>query len=182
MLIVFSGLPATGKTTIAKLLCRKLHATYLRIDTIEQAIVSSLRNSSDLGALGYEVAYELARANLALGNIVVADAVNALTPIRETWRELAMNAASGIVEIERVCSDIGEHRRRVEDREADIPGHTLPTWDEVKNRKYESWASECLVIDSAQVSAEDAAQIVFDCIKFHYKDRFDAFGGVLQRY
>ena len=166
MLIVLSGLPATGKTTIAKLLCRKLHATYLRIDTIEQAIVSSLRNPGDLGALGYEVAYELASANLALGNTVVADAVNALTLIRETWRELARNAASGIVEIEIVCSDRIEHRRRVEGREADIAGHTLPTWDEVENRQYESWASECLVIDSAQVSAEDAAQIIFDCIKF----------------
>ena len=166
MLIVLSGLPATGKTTIAKLLCRKLHDTYLRIDTIEQAIVSSLRNPGDLGALGYEVAYELASANLALGNTVVADAVNALTLIRETWRELARNAASGIVEIEIVCSDRIEHRRRVEGREADIAGHTLPTWDEVENRQYESWASECLVIDSAQVSAEDAAQIIFDCIKF----------------
>jgi predicted kinase len=171
MLIVLSGLPATGKTTIAKLLCRRLHATYLRIDTIEQAIVVSLRNPSDLGALGYVVAYELASANLALGNTVVADAVNPLAVIRETWRELAGNAASEIVEIEIVCSDKVEHRRRVESREADIPGYTLPTWDEVQRRKYETWASDRLVIDSAQVSAEDASQIVFDSIKLRSKGR-----------
>ncbi|MDE2418211.1 MAG: AAA family ATPase [Burkholderiales bacterium] len=171
MLIVLSGLPATGKTTIAKLLCRKLQATYLRIDTIEQAIISSLRNPSDLGALGYVIAYELASANLVLGNTVVADAVNPLTVIRETWRELARNAVSEIVEIEIVCSDRIEHRSRVESRETDIPGHALPTWDDVQNREYESWASACLVIDSAQVSAEGAAQIIFDCISAHSKSR-----------
>jgi predicted kinase len=169
MLIVFSGLPATGKTTIAKLLCRKLLATYLRIDTIEQSIVSSLCNQSDLGALGYAVAYELAASNLGLGNTVVADAVNPLTVVRDTWRTLAKNAGCGIVEIEIVCSDRIEHRRRVESREADITGHALPTWDEVQNREYESWDSDRLVIDSAQVSAVNAAQMVFDSIKFQMK-------------
>ena len=38
MLIIFGGLPATGKTTIARDLARQLGATYLRIDTIEHAI------------------------------------------------------------------------------------------------------------------------------------------------
>ena len=83
MLIVLSGLPGTGKTTIAQILARECHATYLRIDTIEQAILSSLRVQNDLGALGYVVAYELARANLCLGGTVVADAVNPLTAIVE---------------------------------------------------------------------------------------------------
>jgi predicted kinase len=165
MLIVFSGLPATGKTTVAKLLCRKLHATYLRIDTIEQAIISSSGNQNDLGVLGYAVAYELAASNLGLGNTVVADAVNPLTVIRDTWRTLAKNAGCAIVTIEIVCSDKIEHRRRVESRDADIKGHALPTWDEVQRREYESWDSDRLVIDTAQVSAFDAAQLVFDSIK-----------------
>jgi predicted kinase len=37
-LIVFGGLPATGKTTIARELTRRLAATYLRIDMIEQRL------------------------------------------------------------------------------------------------------------------------------------------------
>ena len=48
MLIVFSGLPGTGKTTLAKDLAATTGAVYLRIDTIEQAI----RNS---GALAQDV-------------------------------------------------------------------------------------------------------------------------------
>jgi hypothetical protein len=77
----------------------------------------------------------------------------------------AKNAGCAIVTIEIVCSDKIEHRRRVESRDADIKGHALLTWDEVQRREYESWDSDRLVIDTAQVSAFDAAQLVFDSIK-----------------
>ena len=39
MLVVIAGLPATGKTTLARPLARELRAAYLRIDTIETAIL-----------------------------------------------------------------------------------------------------------------------------------------------
>lgn len=162
MLIVFSGLPGTGKTTIAQILARECRATYLRIDTIEQAVLSSLRPPEELNALGYLVAYQLAKANLCLGGTVVIDAVNPLTTVRETWRAIADSTASRIVEVEVVCSDKTEHRRRVESREADIPGHTLPTWDEVQNRGYEPWSGDRLVIDSSKMSALDAANCIVD--------------------
>lgn len=165
MLIVLSGLPGTGKTSIARILVRQCHATYLRIDTIEQAILASLRVPNDFGAVGYVVAYELARANLCLGGTVVADAVNPLTALREAWRAVAASASSEIVEVEVVCSNTGEHRRRVEGRRADIAGHALPTWDEVQSREYEPWGSSRLVIDSAQLSATDAASTISDAIK-----------------
>jgi hypothetical protein len=53
----------------------------------------------------------------------------------------------------------------VDSRKADISGHTLPTWDEVQKREYEPWTSNRLVIDSAQVSAIDAAAQILDSIK-----------------
>lgn len=37
-LFIFAGLPATGKTTLARQLARHLNAVHLRIDTIEQAL------------------------------------------------------------------------------------------------------------------------------------------------
>ena len=164
MLIIFSGLPGTGKTTIAQILARRCRAAYVRIDTIEQAILSALHTQHGVGALGYLVAYQMAKANLCLGGTVVADAVNPLTSIRETWRAIAESANSHIVEVEVVCSDISEHQRRVENRKADIPGHTLPTWAEVQQREYEPWSSHRLVIDSATVSAPDAASRIFETL------------------
>lgn len=41
MLIAFGGLPGTGKTTVAQTLARKLAAVYLRIDSLEQALIAS---------------------------------------------------------------------------------------------------------------------------------------------
>jgi predicted kinase len=38
MLIILSGLPGVGKTTIARELARSLAAVHLRIDSIEQAL------------------------------------------------------------------------------------------------------------------------------------------------
>ncbi len=162
MLIVLSGLPGVGKTTIAQDLVRMCSASYLRIDTIEQALLSTRAVGSDLGAVGYVVAYELARANLRLQRTVVVDAVNPLTAIRQAWREVAASAYADIIEVEVVCSDTSEHQRRVQCRQADIPGHILPTWDDVQRRDYEPWKSARLVIDSAQLTSKFAALQIFD--------------------
>ena len=51
MLIVFSSLPGTGKTTIAKDLAAQTDAVYLRIDTIEQEFETPARLQETLGAV-----------------------------------------------------------------------------------------------------------------------------------
>ena len=84
MLIVFGGLPGTGKTTLAQELARRLSAMYLRIDTIEQAIVRS-DHLSDPGPAGYFVGYAIAADNLKHGLTVVADSVNSLAITRDAW-------------------------------------------------------------------------------------------------
>ena len=63
MLIVFGGLPGTGKTTIARALALQLGAAYLRIDTIEQALrdCGGIRHPMD--DTGYRVAYAIAADN-----------------------------------------------------------------------------------------------------------------------
>ena len=76
MLIVFSGLPGTGKTTIASELARRTNAVYLRIDVIEQALRDAKVLTGDVGASGYGLANALALSNLRLGQTVIADCVN----------------------------------------------------------------------------------------------------------
>ncbi len=144
-LIALGGLPGTGKTTIARALATRLGALHLRIDTIEQA----LRRSGDVGPLGYLVAYGVAEDNLRLGNRVIADSVNPVPATREAWRATAERAGARLVEVEVVCSDPQEHRRRIESRRADIDGFRLPTWAEVMGRGYEPWDRPPLVIDTA---------------------------------
>lgn len=60
------------------------------------------------------------------------------------------------VEIEIICSDIAEHRHRVEARSADISGFKLPTWNAVVSRSYEPWDTEHIVIDTAGQTVEQS--------------------------
>jgi predicted kinase len=149
MLIVFGGLPGTGKTTLARAFAQRRRATYLRIDTIEQALRSSEMLAGEVGPAGYMVAYALAEANLRFGGIVVADSVNPLAITRDAWRKVAAVAASAIFEIEVVCSTADEHRRRIETRTIDIAGLTPPNWEQVIDRRYEPWDQPHLVLDTA---------------------------------
>ena len=72
MLFIFSGLPGTGKSTIAKMLSKKISAVYLRVDTVEQAIRSVSEQNQKIGPEGYFVLYELTRENLQLGKVRIS--------------------------------------------------------------------------------------------------------------
>lgn len=154
MLIVFGGLPATGKSTLARAIAEARGAVWLRIDTIEQALRESGRVMADLHDAGYRAAYALAEDNLKLGREVVADSVNPVAVSRDAWRDVAARAGVSCIEFEVICSDAAEHRRRVETRAVDVPGLTPPTWDAVVGREYEPWDRARIVIDTAGKDVE----------------------------
>jgi predicted kinase len=153
LLIIFSGRSGAGKTTIARALAQKIGAVHLRIDTIEQALrATGVRVEEE----GYRVAHAVAADNVRLGRTVIADSVNPWPLTREAWRRVATDAGARFVDVEIVCSDTDEHRRRVESRAADIAGHVLPTWQDVLDRDYRPWDRERLVIDTAVLSVDEA--------------------------
>ena len=153
MLIVFGGLPGVGKTTLAKAVAKQYAAVYLRIDTIEMAMRSSIMPGSDIGPAGYVIAYRVAEENLRLGQPVVADSVNPLQVTRDSWAAVARNARVDLVEVEVVCSDAAEHRKRVESRSEGRDRFPL-TWAGV----YEKWTTPSLVIDTAGKGVSEAQQ------------------------
>jgi len=158
LLIVLGGLPGTGKTTIAKAVAKKYAAVYLRIDTIEMAIRTTEALREDIGPVGYVVAYWVAEENLRLGHVVVADSVNPLQITRESWSLVARNADVPLVEVEVLCSDLAEHRRRIESRAPDLDGLPPLTWESVCHRTYEEWSAPHLVIDTAGKSVAQTEQ------------------------
>ncbi|QJI41247.1 AAA family ATPase [Pseudomonas sp. ADAK2] len=164
MLIVFSGLPGTGKTTIAKGLAARLGALYLRIDSIEQAIRDADVLASDVGRSGYLVANALALTNLDMGSRVVVDCVNPVQESRDAWRETASRAQSSLIDIEVTCSDREEHRRRVETRQIDVPGLKAPDWQSVLDHDYEPWGCKPFGIDTALMSVDEAVAGIIERI------------------
>jgi len=153
MLIVFSGAPGTGKTTLSRLLAQQLGAVYLRIDTMDQPIMETY--GDDIADVSYRVAYGVAHDNLKLGHVVVADCVNDVNITRDAWRNVALGIEVAVVEVEVVCSDVTEQRRRIEQRLPDIPNFTPPTWQTICNRRSEPWRRDHIVIDTAGRTVED---------------------------
>ena len=154
VLIIFSGLSGVGKTTIARELARHIGATYLRIDSIEQAI-RDCQNVGSVDEAGYGVAYAVAEDNLRIGRTVIADSVNPLAMTRDAWLQVGKVAQVETVEIEVICSDTLEHRARVERRLPEIRGLRLPTWDEASSREYHPWDRGHIVIDTAGRSVDE---------------------------
>ena len=154
MLLIFGGLPATGKSTLSKQIAVELGAVHLRIDTIEQALRDI--GFDDLQGEGYELAYRIAADNLALGSIVVADTVNPIALTRNAWRAVGEAAGVKTIEIETICSNAEEHRQRVETRVVNIEGLVLPTWEQVLARDYDDWDRPRISVDTAGETPEQS--------------------------
>jgi predicted kinase len=162
LLVVFAGLPGSGKSALARGVADAIGATYLRIDTIESAIVSVLMPFRD-NPVGYVVAERVAADQLVAGRDVVADAVNGVAAARAGWVALAARTGAALRFVEVRCSDVAEHRRRVEAREPEMPGQDVPTWEQVRQRRYEPWPPELsgrLVVDNLGDPAGHVAHIV----------------------
>jgi predicted kinase len=161
MLIILSGLPGVGKTTIARELARATGAVHVRIDSIEQALRDA---GHEVEAEGYRVAYAVAEDNLRLDRTVIADCVNPWPLTRSEWRAVADRARVRAIDVEIVCPDLDEHRRRVESRAPDIPGHRLPTWTDVVERDYRPWDGARTIIDTAQMDVEQSVQVILAAV------------------
>lgn len=160
LLIVVGGLPATGKTTVAVELARRTGFAFLRVDTIEQAILRSTALGRPLGPVGYVVAREVATDLLRTGVSVIAECVNPLAVTRDAWRATGSESGARVLETEIVCSDPAEHRRRAETRETGIPGLVPPTWTEIVAREYEPWSRDRLVVDTAGRPVGEAVSVI----------------------
>jgi predicted kinase len=155
ILIVFSGLPGTGKTSLARGLAAEIPSVYLRIDSIEQAIREAPGMRPAVCEEGYRVAYAVAEDNLRLSRTVIADSVNPLRVTRDAWMEVGLRTGATLIEVEVICSDATVHRQRVETRMAEIPGLGLPSWEQVIGREYEPWHRDRIVIDTGHAALVD---------------------------
>lgn len=155
-LFIFSGLPGVGKTTLSQQLASEQNAVYLRIDTIEQALRDLC--SIHVQGEGYRLSYRIATDNLRLGNSVVADSCNPIILTRKEWEQVAINAKAHFINIEIICSDKEEHRKRVETRQRTVSEFIHPTWTEIESREYDVWTTPRILIDTAFKTATESFQ------------------------
>jgi len=160
-LIIFSGLPGTGKSTLAEAMGKDLRIPVFAKDWLEATLVRSelqpANEDKPLGFAGYELLTVLAERQLMLGQSVILDSVAASPAIRRTWRQLSSQYEADWYVIECVCSDEMLHRSRLKGRQRDIPGWHELEWSEVERvrRYYTAWEGERLVLDMIDSFAEN---------------------------
>lgn len=154
-LVVLTGLPGTGKSTIAGLAARRLRATLLVVDSIEASLWrAGISRREPTGLAAYVIAQNAAESSLRAGSSVVADAVNAVKDAREGWQRAAERTRSMLWVVEMVCSDPREHRRRIQSRSTDSAYPDAGDWQQVRTRPFEPWTlpRPRLVLDTARMS------------------------------
>ncbi len=161
-LVILSGLPGTGKSTLSRGLARRSGALWLRADAIEQEMRESHMVCEDLADGGYAAMRAVARGALRQGYDVIADSVNPLPVTRLPWEDLGRRAAGWWLAVELTCSDPAAHRHRIETRAPEVPGLAATTWQAVGRRPYAPYEGAHLRLDTAGLPPE---RVVTDLLR-----------------
>lgn len=163
-MIVFSGLPGTGKSMLAESIGRHLCIPVFAKDWLEASLLRSglapTISEKPLGFAGYDLLTTLAQRQFMLGQSVILDSVASTETIRNTWCRLSEQFTADWRVIECVCSDEALHRSRLRRRERKIPGWHELSWADVQKVRqyYATWHQERLILDMADPFEENYAK------------------------
>jgi len=156
-LIVVSGLPGSGKSTVSEAIAEQLKFPIFSVDPIESSILKSgLAKNYETGLAAYIVTQNLASEQLKLGMSIIIDAVNPVNEARAIWHKLEKEYNAKLIIIE--CTlDKEIHKKRLHDRVRNMHGIPEVTWEDIENRKkeYLPWQEQRLVLDTAQPHEEN---------------------------
>lgn len=161
-MILFVGLPGTGKSTLAEITGRQLGIPVFAKDWLEASLLrSGLKLAMDdklLGFAGYELLTVLAERQFILNQSVILDSVTSTRTIRTEWHQLANQYGADWRVIECICSDEALHRSRLANRRRNIPGWHELVWADIEKVKgyYPAWEEDRLVLDMVNPLEENA--------------------------
>ncbi len=154
-LIVVTGLPGTGKSSIAEAIGESLGIPVFAKDWLEAALLragvaQTPASQRVVGYAGYELLSTLAERQLRLGQSVILDSVASTESIRDAWRTLASSYSARWRVVECTCSNLALHRKRLGSRTRDIPGWQELEWAEVERVQsyYALWREDRLILDA----------------------------------
>jgi predicted kinase len=172
ILIIFAGLPGSGKTTLAR-----LTATHLRLPVFSKDRVQRVLRDHNLAAEntgdGYYIILDQADEQLALGVSVILDATFPLDHFRLVASETAARHQARFCAIYCTCSDDAVWQARMENRVHYIPGWKPVGWDDVlrMRRYYQPWGANALTVDSLlrpQHNIERVLAAIHNAGRSHY--------------
>jgi len=162
-LIIFSGLPGTGKSTLAEHLARELRFPLLCIDDV----IGEVPENAGIPFWDSKVAIllDLIETQLKLGLSVIAESVF-MNMDRNHAQELARKYDARFLPIYVFISDDKVWEERVTTRYNEMKDKIVATWENIQHQRerFREWESEtALFIDSIR-SLEENFQIVIDFV------------------
>jgi predicted kinase len=163
-LIIFSGLPGTGKTTLSTLLARQLRLPLVRLDDVVGLLSPAMRaQAAPFWEEMMRLVLALAETHLDQGLSVVVDAVF-MGPDRAPAQALAAQYQARFRPVHTIVSDEGLWQRRVEERRAQLPVEwDVATWERIQRQRLDfvPWEpGSALVVDGVEAVEANLARVL----------------------
>jgi predicted kinase len=118
LVVQMQGVPASGKSTVARGLGHALGAVVLDKDVLKASLMRAGLDGDEAGPASYEAYFALARDLVEQGHDVILDNPVFWRRVEENWFAVSDFAGSPRVLIECVCPDLNELNRRLLSRNA----------------------------------------------------------------
>lgn len=154
MLIALSGLPATGKTTLAKKVAKKINAEILRTDVIRKEIIRQPKYTEEEKETVYKEMFSRAGNLISSGKSVILDANFYKKSQRDEAKNIAERTQAKYFLVEVVCPEkeiIGRMKVRGKSND-ESDARKMDVYYKVKSA-WEPIAEPHIVVDASQRGA-----------------------------
>ncbi|MBZ0293217.1 MAG: ATP-binding protein [Anaerolineae bacterium] len=160
-LILFAGMPGSGKTTLARLVARRLEIPIFAKDRVQRVLRDHHLTAENTGD-GYYIILDQADEQLGLGISVILDATFPLDHFRTVASEIAARHTANFCPIYCYCSDDAAWQERMQDRVHYIPGWKPVGWNDVLRMReyYQPWGENAFHVDSLIPPRENIGQVL----------------------